>query len=176
MENKDMSQYREGRKESHVVQTWLNQYKEKVMNQVIYRNNNKELFSERENNILFNGTPETAEFVTDMMMVWLNSELGWKFVSEAFHIEVTKDADPISLWFLTYKKTILETVIYRVGNWEGMPKETLKAIDEGTPKTAEIVADTIVGWLNSPVGREFITEAFKVRIPIASNNGSEFVQ
>lgn len=171
-----MSQYREGRKESHVVQTWLNQYKEKVMNEVVYKDREKELLSERETDILFNGTPETAEFVTDIMMVWLNSELGREFVSEAFHIEVSKDANPISLWFTTYKQTILETIIHRVGNWEKMPKETLKAIDEGTPETAEIVADTIIGWLNSPVGREFITEAFKVRIPIAANNGSEFVQ
>lgn len=93
MNNKDMSQYREGRKESKVVNTWLNEYKQMIMNEIIYRHSNPETVSESTLDAIYNGSPETAEIVADTIIGWLNSPVGREFIQHAFHVSIPKCAE-----------------------------------------------------------------------------------
>ena len=57
-------------------------------------------------------------------------------------------------------------------NAEHLPNGMLNQVRQDW-QGAEIAVDTFVGWLNSPVGRSFVSEAFGVDIPRYPSDGSE---
>ena len=93
MTYKDMSFYREGRMESKVVRTWLQEYKQMVMNEIIYRQSNPTAVSSDTLSAIYNGSPQTAEIVADTIVGWLNSPVGREFVSQAFNVDIPKSAE-----------------------------------------------------------------------------------
>lgn len=92
MRFKDMSHYRDGRKESKVVDTWLNEYKQMVMNEIIYRQSNPESVPSEILDRLYE-SHDVSEIVADSIIGWLNSPVGRTFISKAFSIEVPKCAE-----------------------------------------------------------------------------------
>lgn len=92
MRNLDMSQYRDGRKESKVVNTWLTEYKQMVMNEIIYRHSNPKSVSSETLDAVYNGSPSTAEIVADTIIGWLNSPVGREFIQQSFNVEIPKCA------------------------------------------------------------------------------------
>lgn len=76
-------------------------------------------------------------------------------------------------WLNKYKQMTMGNIIYRESNPDSVSEATLEAVRLGSERTAEIVADSIIGWLNSPVGRAFISEAYGVDIPRTPEDGSE---
>ena len=93
MTYKDMSFYREGRMESKVVRTWLQEYKQMVMNEIIYRQSNPTAVSSDTLSAIYNGSPQTAEIVADTIVGWLNSPVGREFISQAFNVDIPKSAE-----------------------------------------------------------------------------------
>jgi len=93
--NKDMSQYRENRKESKVVQTWLNEYKQSIMDSVIFRYYEDNPYSDEWTSIV-NKNPECAEIVADTIIGWLNSPVGRSFIRESFDIKIPTGNDGIN--------------------------------------------------------------------------------
>lgn len=175
---KDMSAYRTGRKESQVVQLWLNEYKDEIMTNVIYNVGKTSEMDKALYEMIHQGTPMTASVVADKIIQWLSSYVGHCFVKKAFLIEgmQTEPAEGnqvMEIWKNEYRDSILRSVIFREHTSEHIPVDVMDAIDKGSPETAEIVADTMIGWLNSYVGRCFVREAFNVNIPTLAPDGSE---
>lgn len=85
---KDMSKYREGRLESDVMQTWLKNYKDQIMQHVIYRHSNFDSVSSEVWDAIHKGSPETAEIVTDTVIGWLNTHVGRCFIRDAFNVNI----------------------------------------------------------------------------------------
>ncbi|RXZ78000.1 hypothetical protein EBB07_28485 [Paenibacillaceae bacterium] len=83
------------------------------------------------------------------------------------------ESDVMQTWLTKYKHQIMQHVIYRTTNPDTVSDEVWNAIHKGTPETAEIVADTIIGWLNTHVGRCFIQDAFGVGIPTHDQKGTD---
>lgn len=72
-----------------------------------------------------------------------------------------------------YKNQIIESIIFKYGHDELCNKELLKIVREN-PECVEIVADTIIGWLNTHVGRGFLRQAFNTEdIPLIDPKGTE---
>lgn len=90
---KDMSKYREGREQSRVVQTWLNDYKQQILGNVIYREANSDSVSKETLDTIYDGSPRTAEIVADTMIGWLNSSVGRSFISEAFGVKLPQQPE-----------------------------------------------------------------------------------
>ena len=82
-------------------------------------------------------------------------------------------SDVMQTWLNSYKMQIMQHIIYRSTNPETVSEEVYNAVHNGSPETAEIVADTIIGWLNTHVGRCFIRDAFTVDIPLHDPKGTD---
>lgn len=83
------------------------------------------------------------------------------------------ESQVVQTWLNNYKRTTLQHVIFRQSNPETVSQEVWDAVHKGSPETAEIVADTIIGWLNTHVGRCFLRDAFKIDIPLHDPNGTD---
>lgn len=78
------------------------------------------------------------------------------------------DSEVVKNWINDYKQSIMSSVLFRDYNSDTFNKEWLEIV-RNNPECAEVVADTIIGWLNSPVGRSFISKSFNVKIPIGND-------
>lgn len=78
------------------------------------------------------------------------------------------DSKVVKTWLGEYKQSILNSIIFRYENYESFNDDWLAEVNRN-PECAEIVADTLIGWLNSPVGRSFISKSFDVKIPIGDD-------
>lgn len=198
---KDMSKYRNGRERSQVVQTWLKEYKQPFMKGLLGEaKTDEEVLSALRLGLNFENEAEIASAVANYTILWLESDMGRSFLAKAFEVEVPlikvptqlseqgKEAykelfnrDPeqavvskVSQVWDEHRQSVMTNVIYRTdANRESITEEIWKAINFGSPETAEIVADTLIGWLNSPVGRTFVRDAFEVTIPSVDPKGSE---
>lgn len=99
MNNKDLSQYRANRTDSNVVQTWLNEYKQMVMNDVVFKGATNTAFNQEWLDKV-NGNPEVAEIVADTVIGWLNSPVGRQFISTAFGVNIPQGNDGIEKCFV----------------------------------------------------------------------------
>ena len=79
-----------------------------------------------------------------------------------------KSSKIVKTWLNKYKQQTLEHVIFRHFQSNSFNEEWLDIVNSN-PMCAEIVADTIIGWLNSPVGRSFLKESFDVNIPCGND-------
>jgi len=78
----------------------------------------------------------------------------------------------VQTWLNKYKQQTLEHVIFRHYHSDSFNEEWCDIVNNN-PECAEIVADTIIGWLNSPVGRVFLKESFDVNIPCGNDGIDE---
>ena len=79
----------------------------------------------------------------------------------------------VKVWQKNYKKSVFidNIILCYSSNKEGKEDE-VKQLREHS-YVAEIAVDTIIGWLNSPVGRMFLSEALDVSIPKYGTIGKE---
>lgn len=200
---KDMSKYRNGRERSQVVQTWLKEYKEPFMKGLLGEaKTDEEILTALRWGMNLTDNAEIASAVTNFTILWLESDAGREFIGKAFDIEtpalkrvpaelseqgkkafkeiLNKDPEQATVsqlsrvWEEDHRQNVMNNVIFRTdANRESISEETWKKVNFGSPETAEIVADTVIGWLNSPVGRTFVRDAFEVNIPTTDPKGSE---
>lgn len=200
--NKDMFKYRNGRERSKVVQTWLKSYKNPFMKGLVGEQTPSDGIA-RSLVWGFNlqNESEIASVVTNYTVSWLDSDNGRRFLQEVFDVDIKLVEVPVELsengkkmfkeilgkdaetsvrskiakvWNDEYRETVLTNVIFRVDNSEELiSKSVYEAVNYGSNETAEIVADTVIGWLNSGVGRSFVRDAFEVEIPSVDLEGSE---
>jgi len=78
----------------------------------------------------------------------------------------------VQTWLNKYKQQTLEHVIFRHYRYDSSNEEFVNIVNDNL-ECAEIVADTIIGWLNSPVGRSFLKESFDVNIPCGNDGIDE---
>jgi len=83
-----------------------------------------------------------------------------------------KSSKVVRTWLNKYKQQTLEHVIFRHYRSDSSNEEFVNIVNNN-PGCAEIVADTIIGWLNSPVGRVFLKESFDVNIPCGNDGIDE---
>lgn len=75
------------------------------------------------------------------------------------------DSQVIKTWNKSYKQMVLNHIVLKQSSSDSViNKEHLKKVQENS-EVAEIVADTVIGWLNSHVGRCFIRDAFGIEVP-----------
>lgn len=91
---KDLSQYRANRVESGVVKTWLGDYKQMVMNDVVFKEPSNSAFNQEWLDKV-NDNSEVAEIVADTIIGWLNSPVGRQFVSTAFGVDIPQGNDGV---------------------------------------------------------------------------------
>ena len=78
----------------------------------------------------------------------------------------------VQTWLSKYKQQTLEHVIFRHYRYDSSNEEYVNIVNNN-PECAEIVADTLIGWLNSPVGRVFLKESFDINIPCGNDGIDE---
>jgi hypothetical protein len=203
MENKDMGLYRIGRERSKITLTWLGGYKDDFYNGLVGKDTPvEEIVTKMLWGFNIGNSADIADVVAIYTINWLDSDTGRKFISEAFEIEyperkfipsimteerrkdihetmgilIPVDAGlpkVMHIWDGNYKDQTMEHVIYRHQNKEGISQEVYYAVNDGSPETAEIVADSLIGWLNTHIGRCFVRDAFEVDIPTGAQDGTE---
>lgn len=161
---KDMSKYRNGRERSKIVQNWLKHYKAQFLND-LHGGSNRSAEIIRERFHLSDHT-EIASAVADFVVKWLESQEGRTLVQQSFGVDIINAKSNLQQEWERMRQSTLSNVIYRTdANRETVSESIWKAVNFGSDETAEIVADTMIGWLNSPVGRSFLSEGFGVKIP-----------
>lgn len=199
---KDTFKYRNGRERSKVVQTWLSEYKEPFMKGLLGENTpTDEIMTTLRWGMNLRDDADIAPAVAEYTVMWLNSPAGREFVSKAFDVEVFEvklnatlseegkknfreilGRDPetatvpkiAKVWSEEYRDTTIKSIVLRTHtNRDGISDELWQKLNYGSPETAEIVADTMIGWINSIVGRTFIGQAFEVDIPTFAPDRSE---
>ncbi|MFF2532348.1 hypothetical protein ACFVS2_25900 [Brevibacillus sp. NPDC058079] len=175
---KDMSKYRNGRERSKVVQTWLHEFKKPFMDNLLEGETDSEkIVASLMRDFMLKHPSEITEAMVNRVILWLNSNTGRTFISKAYDVEVPAIVPELSLlrvWGNEFKQMVLNTIIYRAHDQTGLvSREYLDALDSGTGETPVIVADTLIGWLNSAVGRSFVRQAFNIEIPNVAPDGTE---
>lgn len=202
MEYKDMSKFRKGREQSRVAQTWLQSYKPKFMNDLVGKDTPaEEIVSKLLWGFNIGHASDLAETVALYTINWLDSKVGRTFLSEVYSIDVPSeakkvpmsesakvafetmfeksapetvaDANVLNVWNGEYSQQTMNHVIYRYDNHDTVSKEVYNAVNQGSSETAEIVADTLIGWLNSHVGRCFVRKAFEIEILTNDPEGND---
>lgn len=74
------------------------------------------------------------------------------------------DSNLVQTWLGEYKQMVMNDVVFKESSYTAFNQEWLDKVNDN-PEVAEVVADTLIGWLNSPVGRGFIAKSFGVNIP-----------
>jgi hypothetical protein len=92
---KDMSQYRENRVDSDIVQNWINNYKNMVLEDIIFRFRQPNIYDERWLSEV-REHPECAEIAIDTLIGWLNSPVGRTFIRESFNVPIPDGEDGLS--------------------------------------------------------------------------------
>lgn len=85
------------------------------------------------------------------------------------------DSRVVNTWMEKYREMLLynyNLFSYRLMEHQQSSPKDVKILRE-SPEAVEIAVDTIIGWLNSPVGRTFIEEAFGVELKKYDKNGDE---
>lgn len=174
--NKDLFAIREGRSESKVVKVWNDSFKSIFLNEmkdVIVTNGKKpfldiwnsqyknSIFIEHvvlcySNNYISNEIMKPlrdnynlSEIVSDMFISWLSTSSGHKFIEEIYDIQLNKKAESFALY--QYQDFDVEVELKKLNEY---------------PNIVETVIDTLSGWLNSHVGRCFISDIFDIKIPL----------
>lgn len=178
MTYRDTFSYRKGREQSQVVQTWLNSFKEDFMKK-LKGNELGNLHCNMDEILL--GSGHTAHIVTKAVSDWVISLDGAKFIKEAFDVKIPlEEIEPnrrrslAAYYWTDERSSFMVNVIYRYdAENDVFPLEVRRIIHDGSPDTAEIVADTFIGWLNSPVGRDFVMQVYQITVPTTATDGSE---
>lgn len=180
MAYRDTFAYRQGREQSVVVQTWLSSFKSKFLHMV--RNEKSKTGLKYNLDEVIYGSGYTAQIVVNQLGYWLTTDEGVSFLEQAFGMTVY-DKDPTRLrgrmaeYWLDEMMSFMSNVIYRYDDTmlsnPSIEKKDIDAIHDGSPETAEIVADTMIGWLNSSVGRYFVKRVFLIPISDTAPDGSE---
>lgn len=202
MEYKDMSKYREGREQSKVAQTWLKSYKENFIDGLIGKDTPaEEIVRTLIWGFNIRHESQIAETVATFTIQWLDSPTGRSFLREVFGDSIPAEAKQVPMtetakntyeemyekeapetapsthvydvWKRSYEQMVMTNIIYRYDNSQTVSDEVYNAVHQGAPETAEIVSDTLIGWLNSHVGRCFINDAFEVDIPKHDPEGND---
>lgn len=79
----------------------------------------------------------------------------------------------VKLWHDKYKESIFmdDIILCYRHNHEG--KEAILKGLRQNEGAVEVAVDTLIGWLNSPVGRSFLSEGLGIKIPLYDRDGSE---
>lgn len=159
---KDISIYRTGRLECQVVQVWVKEYKENVLQNLINQNFR----------LLLNEHNHSIAFITvDILIDWLASNEGHRFIEKAFDVVLNTHRVIRPVWEEGYQEQTMSNIIYRTQ--DTVSDEIYEKITKGEEDVSEICIDTLIGWLNTYVGRCFIREAYGVSIPQVAEDGSD---
>lgn len=177
LSNKDLFSEHPQRLNSFVMDTWCELYKSKFLEEFKKLSSNEKMTNnishvwetEFKENILFNhvvlcyetsnhvnnkhyldilrNSLELSECVADSFISWLGSKTGIEFLSKIFNINI--EGNPNSF---TLQSDMFENYhdVSKTNNYE---------------LVIEVIIDTLASWLNTHVGRCFISDAFQIDIP-----------
>lgn len=139
-------------KSNIVLDKWKEVYRQHILFESIifcYRYNEDHVPKDSLKTIRENSL--TVEIAVDAIMNWLNTSEGRNFISDAFEVKIEKENE-------SNEEIILQ-------KHEDLNIEETINFYKKNPEALEIAADTLIGWLNSPVGRSFICEVFENESP-----------